>query len=647
MTDPGAPRPRGRHAAPAMDAGSVPSPWTTSRPQSRSGTHGPTGRRASDSHGADARAWDAEDWSAGSRNWDDDTAAWRPVRPARRRPDPLTGASTTGMRRVSGVRVSGLVDRVPGDDEDVRDPQWRHRGGSSDGPEPHTPADHRSSWGAAGGDADDRPQHPSAPLPPRPPGTWERLARRAELSDDDDTAASPLGLPPARPVDDEDVTEAHPGQPRAWEDETGGLEVIGAHVDEGSTRRGRWRRSRGADGHDDSHDGDRHAEFVHEDLVHEDLDDVGDDTELHDVLHDDDIPDAPSGRGGRRGRRRRRPLPVLIALVVFAGLVLGIVFGGQRLIDLIHPSSKDYTGPGTGSVQVRVKQGDSLSSIASTLQTADVIAGTGPFVDAADANPAAMGITSGVYQMRLHMSGQAALDLMLDPASKLTARVTIPEGLTAAATLQRIADGTHTPIEQLKAAAADPTATGLPSYAHGSLEGFLFPATYEWEPGTAPAQMLHEMVARAVRALDDLNLPDNQRLAALTEASLVQAEASSTADMAKVARVLDNRIAIGMDLQLDTTVNYANGKSGLTTTPQDRQNPSPYNTYVHAGLPPGPISNPGEDALRAVQSPTPGDWLYFVVVDPSTGDTRFAVTAAEHQQNVLLFQQWLRAHPGG
>ena len=102
-----------------------------------------------------------------------------------------------------------------------------------------------------------------------------------------------------------------------------------------------------------------------------------------------------------------------------------------------------------------------------------------------------------------------------------------------------------------------------------------------------------------------------------------------------------------MNLQLDTTVNYANGKSGLTTTAQDRANASPYNTYLHPGLPPGPIGNPGEDAIKAVQNPTPGDWLFFVVVDPDTGDTRFAVTADEHAQNVLLFQQWLQAHPGG
>jgi UPF0755 protein len=146
--------------------------------------------------------------------------------------------------------------------------------------------------------------------------------------------------------------------------------------------------------------------------------------------------------------------------------------------------------------------------------------------------------------------------------------------------------------------------------------------------------------------LDDLQIPADQRLSMVTEASIVQAEAGSVEDMGKVARVLDNRLADGMPLQLDTTVNYANGKSGITTTTEDRANDSPYNTYVHTGLPPGAISNPGEEALRAVLNPTPGDWRFFVVVNPDTGETRFAVTGAEHNQNVLLFQQWLQDHPG-
>jgi UPF0755 protein len=238
------------------------------------------------------------------------------------------------------------------------------------------------------------------------------------------------------------------------------------------------------------------------------------------------------------------------------------------------------------------------------------------------------------------------VDRLLDPSARLVSRVTLPEGLTVKATLAKLAESTGTPIEELNAAAADPVALGLPAYADGKAEGFLFPATYDFEPDTSAADMLHQMVARAVHALDELQIPVDQRLTVVTKASLVQAEASTSEDMAKVARVLENRLADGMPLQLDTTVNYANDKGGITTSATDRANPSEYNTYMHPGLPPGAITNPGEDALRAVLAPAPGEWRFFVVVDPDTGETRFAFTGAEHQQNVLLFQQWLRDNPG-
>jgi UPF0755 protein len=337
---------------------------------------------------------------------------------------------------------------------------------------------------------------------------------------------------------------------------------------------------------------------------------------------------------------------VLLSLVVLVALGVGVVVGGNALWRTINPVAEDYTGTGTGSVDVRVDQGDSLRTIAGHLVTADVIASSGPFEDAAKANPAATGIQPGVYSLRLQMSGKAALDLLLDPVSRQVTKVTVPEGLNATQVLQRVADEAGLPLDQLQAAAADPAALGLPAYANGLLEGFLFPATYDIEPGDTPVAVLSEMVSGTVRVLDELQIPAEQRLGVVTEASIVQAEAGSVEDMGKVARVLDNRLADGMPLQLDTTVNYANGKNGITTTAEDRANPSPYNTYVHTGLPPGAIGNPGEEAIRAVLNPTPGDWRFFVVVDPDTGETRFGVTAAEHNQNVLLFQQWLQDHPG-
>jgi uncharacterized YceG family protein len=608
-------------------------------------------------------------------------------------------------------RVSGVLDRFPDETGPVAEPRWWSHG-SSDLPGRSPSARHSgddrsgpSSWdpGAPGDVPGDAPRahqpwsgHPSAPLPPRPPGVWDRLRPRADADHADDgqdedtaTVAQPrvAGRPAGGPANDTDddtdddgyddgdayvdgydsgydagydgrhdrgpsgahsapdaeddpdeQTDALRLDPRAWEDQTGGLEVIGAHVEEAASRRRWWRRERHADRN--ARRSGAESEALDEGAG------IAGHHDGHDDLHDDVIPIAPyDPRSGRR--RRRRPVAVLISLVVLVGLVAGIVVGGEKLLTMINPSSRDFAGPGSGTVEIRISQGDTLSDIARTLVDGGVIGSIGPFIEAAEADPDATGIQPGVYRMRGEMSGRSAVDLLLDPAARLVSRVTLPEGLTVEATLAKLAETTGTPLAELEAAAAEPAALGLPAYAGGTVEGFLFPATYDFEPDTTPVDMLQQMIDRAVHALDELEIPADQRLTVVTKASLVQAEASTTEDMAKVARVLENRLADGMPLQLDTTVNYANGKSGITTTAADRSNPSPYNTYVHPGLPPGAIDNPGEDALRAVLAPAEGEWRFFVVVDPDTGDTRFAVTGEEHQQNVLLFQQWLRENPGG
>ena len=589
-----------------------------------------------------------------------------PVRPATaaaaRRADLPRHSLEAAERATSGIRRSGLSERYADETGPVAEPAWwgagdafgagsarplsaRHSG--DDRSRPADPTPHRSSATEHVSDT----QHPSAPLPPRPAGVWDRLSPRQDGPVDDETVAS--SRVPGLPDDHGDATDSH-ALDAHWDDhdQTGGLEVIGDHVeDERRGRRGLFRRNRHrADRHevfDHDHDDDVHDEHYY-DEHHDDAhyDEHYDDDLAHHDLDDDDIPIEPyDPRGGRR--RRRRPVAVVFSLLVLAGLVVGIFFGGQKLLNLIDPSSQDFTGQGSGEIEIRVREGDTLSDIARTLVDAGVIASIGPFIDAAEAHPDATGIQPGVYSLRQEMSGQAALDLMLDPVARLVSRVTVPEGLTADATLVRLSESTGIPVADFEAAAADPAALGLPAWTNGSVEGFLFPATYDFEPDTPAADILSTMVARAQQAFTDLQIPADRLQVVLTSASIVQAEAASAEDMAKVARVIENRIAIQMPLQFDTTVNYANGKSGITTTAEDRANPSPYNTYLHAGLPPGPISNPGEQALQAVLAPADGDWLFFVVVDPDTGETRFAATAEEHQANVLLFQQWLRENPEG
>ena len=275
-----------------------------------------------------------------------------------------------------------------------------------------------------------------------------------------------------------------------------------------------------------------------------------------------------------------------------------------------------------------------------------MVASVGPFVDAAEANADAVGIQPGVYGMRLQMSGQAALDLLLDPAARLLSRVTLPEGLTVERTLARLAEATGKPIEEFQAAARTPLPSGCPptptarSRASSS------------RPRTTSSPTPHRRTSSArwspgVQVLDELQIPVERRLERRHQGQpgagrggLGRGHGQGRPGAGEPARRRDGAAA-GHDGELRQRQgrdhHHAAGPA----------NPSPYNTYVHAGLPPGAISNPGEDALRAVLAPTPGDWRFFVVVDPDTGETRFAVTGEEHQQNVLLFQQWLRDHPDG
>ncbi|GAA3888851.1 endolytic transglycosylase MltG [Streptomyces lacrimifluminis] len=183
----------------------------------------------------------------------------------------------------------------------------------------------------------------------------------------------------------------------------------------------------------------------------------------------------------------------------------------------------------------------------------------------------------------------------------------------------------------------------LPTDAEGNPEGYLFPATYPLKEKATPESLLSFMVDTANQKFGGPPVTAGaQRNAmnvyqAVTIASIVQAEAAGKQDMGKVARVVFNRLERGMPLQMDSTINYALNRSTLRTTVNDTRLNSPYNSYQRMGLPPTPIANPGEEAMRAAINPTPGDWLYFVTVKP--GDTRFTADYAEHQRNVAEFNQ--------
>jgi UPF0755 protein len=157
------------------------------------------------------------------------------------------------------------------------------------------------------------------------------------------------------------------------------------------------------------------------------------------------------------------------------------------------------------------------------------------------------------------------------------------------------------------------------------------------------------MVTRNKDVLDELGVPASKQREVIIKASIVQAEGGSEADFGKIARAienrLDNKLGNGGRLEMDSNVAYGTGHFGIFTTPAERADGSnKYNTYFHPGLPVGPISNPGEAAIKAVLHPPAGNWAYFVVVNLDTGETKFADTYAEHLKNVAEWQAWYRAN---
>ncbi|GGL33947.1 endolytic transglycosylase MltG [Planomonospora parontospora] len=214
--------------------------------------------------------------------------------------------------------------------------------------------------------------------------------------------------------------------------------------------------------------------------------------------------------------------------------------------------------------------------------------------------------------------------------------LTVRAGMRLSQVLRLLSDATGRPVAEFERAAEDGEALGLPAYAKGALEGFVFPAAYEFPAGSSPREILAAMVARFDRAAGDAGLVEGAGrigrtpLEVLTVASIVQAEAVRAEDMPKIARVVYNRLdrTPPRKLELDSTVMYGLGKTGSTVSVEDLRSRSRYNTYVHPGLPPGPIGNPGAAAVEAALRPAPGPWLFFVTTDPGRRVMKFADSEA-------------------
>jgi UPF0755 protein len=378
------------------------------------------------------------------------------------------------------------------------------------------------------------------------------------------------------------------------------------------------------------------------------------------------IPDEDeASHDGRHSRHRRPPrkekrhssrVAVVISLLVIAALLVGGAVLAQNLVSQIGDTifgagPEDYPGPGSGQVRVVVQPGQNGEEIAGTLFAQDVIASAEAFTSAAALDEAALAIQPGTYVMPQQIPAADALGILVEPSNRVSDGVTVREGLRVPQVVDAYVEQAGMSRPRLEAALTDTDALGLPAYADGEPEGFLFPATYEVEPGTSEAQAMAAMTAKFDEVADRLRLERRARELGytpreiVTVASIIQAEARLDEDFGKVARVIYNRLDDGLALQMDSTVAFANDVFTVFTTDEQRAIRSPYNTYRVTGLPPGPINSPGEQALEAALSPTDGPWRFFVTVNLDTGETAYSTSFAKHQRNVAKLQQWIRDNP--
>jgi UPF0755 protein len=353
----------------------------------------------------------------------------------------------------------------------------------------------------------------------------------------------------------------------------------------------------------------------------------------------------------------RHRLSSWVAILISLGVLAAIGFGIKLAIDnlpALGGGATDFEGAGTEPAVVStVNEGDTLAQIGRTLKADGVVASVDAWLEAAKTEPDAAKIAPGQYEMLSQMSAEAAVARMLDPAARVTDTLLLREGLTKAQTFQTIKKRTGIPIGDLEKASTSGD-IGLPDYAKDNAEGFLFPATYELREKETATALLTRLVDRWDQAATAVDLQEGAKRLGYTPyeimiiASLVQAEGHPE-DFDKVARVIYNRLdeqtwggTYGY-LQMDATINYALGKSDINLTKEELQNTdSPFNTYRNPGLPPTPINSPGEAAMAAALNPADGDWLYYVTVNPDTGETKFTNDYDEFLRFKAEFSDWVK-----
>jgi UPF0755 protein len=345
-----------------------------------------------------------------------------------------------------------------------------------------------------------------------------------------------------------------------------------------------------------------------------------------------------------RGRYRRRRIALVALLLLLAGI-------GVFAVLLFQP----FHGAGSGRVEVTIPKGASASDIADRLDSKGVVANATFFHLRLSMSGKAGEIQAGRYTMRSDMSYGDAIDVLATPPKPIkpkTLTVTIPEGYdrTQAAKLLK-QDGVKgnymKETESFKG--FDPEKYGAKNPAN--LEGFLFPATYKLKPGEDAHDLVGQQLAAYEQNIGSINLK-YARSKNLTPydvtiiASLIEREAAKDVDRPKVAAVIYNRLHDDMPLQIDATIRFAEHNYTKALTSSDLALDSPYNSYTNAGLPPGPIANPGRASLEAAAKPAKGGYLYYLTKPGACGRLEFATTLAQHNRQQAAYEQARNAAGG-
>lgn len=349
----------------------------------------------------------------------------------------------------------------------------------------------------------------------------------------------------------------------------------------------------------------------------------------------------------RRDKRRRRNLTLSVAFGLFAVLVVGFVVVLQSLLGGDGP--QDFETQAGENVEFTVEPGDGPIAVRGRLLEQGIIASADAFDDAYEQLEGTREVFEGEFPMREQMPAEDAVAILFDEEEAVDF-IDLRAGMRIDAALSAIATGTGIPESDIRQAASDPTAYGLPEEAT-SLEGYLASGLYNPEVGADPEDILQQMVDGTFERLEEAGVTEEgEQWETIIIASLLTAE-GLPGDYEMIAGIIENRLDPSNDetgglLQIDAAVIYGLGTQSVQFTDEERQDASnPYNTYQNEGLPPGPIAAPSEETIEAAGNPEPSDNYYWITTNLETGETKFAETYEQHREYVQEFNAYCEENP--